>query len=216
MRKKISMCMMITFFCIPVYMRCNNNFSNTNSVAGDTVNNTRVITGDSVIIKPAILVAHGPVAVPAKILGNARIDSIVEFAKTLIGTRYLFGSADPLHGFDCSGFITYVFNHFRIIVPRSSIGFTNIGKEISSADSEKGDVILFTGTDSAERFVGHIGIIISNENGNIQFIHSSSGKANGVVITVLNDYYRRRFVKVVRLSTSETRPSSGKDKMEPL
>ena len=205
MRKKISMFMMITFFCVPIYMRCNNNFSKTNSVAVDTVNNTDVIAGDSVIIETAIKrIEPRPIAAPPIIASTTRVDSIVEFARTLIGTRYLFGSADPSHGFDCSGFITYVFNHFKISVPRSSVGFTNIGKEISSAHAKKGDIILFAGTDSAERFVGHIGIIISNENGDIQFIHSSSGKAKGVVITPLNDYYRGRFVKVVRLSTRET------------
>ena len=200
MRKKFSIFIMVVFLFIPMYMRCNNNFNNTNSVAHDTVNNTRVIIGDSTIIEPTIK----RVAPPAIIACNIRIDSLVEFAKTLIGTRYLFGSADPLHGFDCSGFIIYVFNHFKIIVPRSSIGFTNMGLEIATADSKKGDLILFTGTDYAERFVGHMGIIISNANGNIQFIHSSSGKAKGVVITSLNDYYKARLVKVVRLSTSET------------
>ena len=41
-------------------------------------------------------------------------DSILAFAKTLIGIPYLYASTDPAKGFDCSGFITYVFNHFNI------------------------------------------------------------------------------------------------------
>jgi len=205
MRKTFSIFMMLVFLLIPFYMRCNDNFSNSNSVAGGMVINTRVIIGDSTRIEPAIkLIAPGLLAAPALIAENNRIDSLVDFARTLIGTRYLFGSADPSHGFDCSGFVTYVFNHFKIIVPRSSIGFINIGLEIAAADSKKGDLILFTGTDRTERFIGHMGIIISNKNGNIQFIHSSSGKAKGVVITTLDDYYKGRFVKVVRVSTSET------------
>ncbi|MER3464122.1 MAG: glycoside hydrolase, partial [Chitinophagaceae bacterium] len=52
---------------------------------------------------------------------NVLPDSIVSFSKTLIGTPYRYGSTDPKVGFDCSGFITYVFNHFSISVPRSSI-----------------------------------------------------------------------------------------------
>ena len=156
---------------------------------------------DSVIVEPAIK-PIAPALVPATAIVAAHIpvDSIIQFARTLIGTRYLYGSADPMHGFDCSGFITYVFNHFKILVPRSSIDFTNVGEEIAVPDSKKGDVILFTGTNKAEQFVGHIGIIVSNKKGKIQFIHSSSGKAKGVVITPLNDYYKARFVKVVRLS----------------
>jgi cell wall-associated NlpC family hydrolase len=205
MRKKISIIMMAVFFFIPTYMRCNNNLINTNLNATDSVNDARVIPGSSIIAEPPIkLIA------PAIIAGKIPIDSIIEFAKTLIGTRYLYGSADPLRGFDCSGFITYVFNHFKILVPRSSIDFKNVGEEIAAAASKKGDLILFTGTDNAERLVGHIGIIISNENGNIQFIHSSSGKANGVVITPLNDYYKERFIKVVRLS------ATGRNVPQPL
>src|SRR5215218_9410117 len=61
---------------------------------------------------------------------NIGPDEVVRFARTLIGTPYRYGSTDPKIGFDCSGFITYVFNHFHITVPRSSIDFTNVGKEI--------------------------------------------------------------------------------------
>ena len=131
--------------------------------------------------------------------GNIHPEAIVAFAESLIGTPYLYASTDPQKGFDCSGFITYVFNHFQIKVPRSSIDFTNVGKEIAVQDAKRGDIILFTGTDSTERFVGHMGIIVSNQNGELQFIHSSSGKAHGVVVTPLNEYYKGRFVKVVRI-----------------
>ncbi|HEY8689732.1 MAG TPA: NlpC/P60 family protein, partial [Chitinophagaceae bacterium] len=98
-----------------------------------------------------------------------------------------------------SGFITYVFSHFGIKVPRSSIDFTNVGKEVAVPEAKRGDIILFTGTDSTERFVGHMGIVVSNQNGELQFIHSSSGKVYGVTVTPLNDYYKGRFVKVVRI-----------------
>ena len=75
------------------------------------------------------------------------------------------------------------FGHFGIVVPRSSIDFTDAGKEIPIENSKGGDLILFTGTDSTERFVGHIGLIVSNENNRLSFIHSSSGKKYGVTIT---------------------------------
>jgi hypothetical protein len=42
---------------------------------------------------------------------------LVDFAETLAGTPYVYGSINPAVGFDCSGFITYVFNHFDIRVP---------------------------------------------------------------------------------------------------
>ena len=126
-------------------------------------------------------------------------DSLVAFAKTLVGIPYLYASTDPEKGFDCSGFITYVFNHLGMRVPRSSVDFTNYGKQIPLEAAKPGDLILFTGTDSTIRIVGHMGIIVSNENRQVAFIHSSSGKANGVVITPLGDYYMGRFVKVIRV-----------------
>jgi cell wall-associated NlpC family hydrolase len=124
---------------------------------------------------------------------------LVSYAQDLIGIPYKYASADPVNGFDCSGFITYVFNHFGITVPRSSVDFTNQGKEISPEDARPGDLILFTGTDSTIRVVGHMGIVISEPAQPLRFIHSSSGKANGVTISPLEGYYRSRFVKVIRV-----------------
>jgi cell wall-associated NlpC family hydrolase len=131
--------------------------------------------------------------------GNIQPEAIVNFAESLIGTPYKYASTDPAQGFDCSGFITYVFNHYQIKVPRSSIDFTNVGKEVTVQNAKRGDIILFTGTDSTERFIGHMGIVVSNQNGELQFIHSSSGKAHGVTISPLDKYYQGRFVKVVRV-----------------
>lgn len=129
---------------------------------------------------------------------GANPQQVVAFAKTLIGVPYLYGSTDPAKGFDCSGFITYVFKHFNIIVPRSSIDFTNVGKEVSAAQAREGDLILFTGTDSTEHFVGHMGIVVSNTD-TLRFIHSTSGKQYGVTVTPLSNYYKGRYVKTVRI-----------------
>jgi cell wall-associated NlpC family hydrolase len=132
-------------------------------------------------------------------IGNTKPAELLAFAQTLMGVRYKYGSSDPVNGFDCSGFITYVFNHFNIAVPRSSIEFTNYNKVVDLNEARPGDLILFTGTDSTIREVGHMGIITSVNNDLVEFIHSSSGKANGVTITPLNKYYLGRFVKVIRV-----------------
>jgi len=125
--------------------------------------------------------------------------ALVSYAETLIGTPYKYASTDPDVGFDCSGFITYVFNHFNINVPRSSVAFTDAYPEVPTTNAKEGDLILFTGTGSTNGVVGHMGIIVSNISDSISFIHSTSGKANGVTITPLNAYYKSRFVKVVRI-----------------
>ncbi len=130
---------------------------------------------------------------------NLHPDTLVNFAETLIGIPYKYASTDPSIGFDCSGFVTYVFNHFDVKVPRSTRDFENTGTEIPLPTVRRGDLILFTGTDSTERIIGHMGIIVSNDNGKVKFIHSTSGKAYGVTITDYNKYYQGRFVKTIRV-----------------
>jgi cell wall-associated NlpC family hydrolase len=123
---------------------------------------------------------------------------LVNFAQTLLGVPYRYASSNPLTGFDCSGFITYVFNHFQIAVPRSSVDFTNAGKEIALSNARAGDLILFTGTVDTIRIVGHMGIITENRD-TLKFIHATSGRAYGVTVSALNNAYKRRFVKVIRV-----------------
>lgn len=127
-------------------------------------------------------------------------EKIVAFAKTQIGVQYKYCSMDPKMGFDCSGFVNYVFDHFHVKVPRSSVEFTHEGEDVALGNARPGDLILFTGTAKDARSVGHIGIITANDNGNISFIHSSSGTANSVVISPLAGYYTSRFIKVIRVA----------------
>lgn len=134
---------------------------------------------------------------------KSRASALTDFAETLKGISYKYGAADPKRGFDCSGFINYVYMQFNISVPRASREFTNFAKEIKLNEARRGDLILFTGTDSTKRVVGHMGIITSNNGKSHEFIHSTSGKAYGVTVTPLNRYYQGRFVKVIRVLNEE-------------
>ena len=156
---------------------------------------------DTIISATPDTPAMQPLLAPATEVNTGTTDRIalVNFAKTLMHVPYKYASSDPVVGFDCSGFITYVFNHFNIAVPRSSVDFTNVGTTIDLMQAIPGDLILFTGTDSTIRIVGHMGIITENNNGQLKFIHSTSGKQNGVTITPLERYYKSRFVKVIRV-----------------
>jgi cell wall-associated NlpC family hydrolase len=140
-----------------------------------------------------------PIAILKPVIpGSAKRDSLVTFAKTLIGTPYLYAGTDPAKGFDCSGFINYVFNHFNVTVPRSSYDFINAGKKIPLDSCQEGDLILFTGTNPQERTIGHIGIVCETKTKWPSFIHSSSGKANSVTITSMESvFYQDRFVAAV-------------------
>lgn len=125
-------------------------------------------------------------------------DELIAFAQTLKGVRYKYASADPDNGFDCSGFVLYVFRHFNVNVPRSSSSFSKVGRTVPLDDAKPGDIILFTGTNSRTRSVGHVAIVTGGGS-SLSFIHATSGKAYSVVETTMTPHYRKRLVKVVRV-----------------
>ena len=123
---------------------------------------------------------------------------VVAYAKSLKGIPYKYACADPARGFDCSGFVQYVFHHFDIHLPRSSADFAEIGTPVSLSEAKPGDLILFTGTNSNNRSIGHVGIITHTRD-SIVFIHASSGKAAAITESSLSPHYRKRFVKTVEV-----------------
>lgn len=136
------------------------------------------------------------VAEPAK-SSVANSKSIIEFSQNLLGIPYRYASSNPSIGFDCSGFVSYVYKNFNIQVPRSSKAFYKMGKGKTLANAEVGDVLVFTGSNSRKRTAGHVGILLEKEGDKIKFIHSSSGNKKGVVITEMDKYYKNRFLKAV-------------------
>jgi cell wall-associated NlpC family hydrolase len=125
--------------------------------------------------------------------------NFVDFAETLIGTPYVWGSTNPKVGVDCSGFVNYVSKHFGIAVPRTSAQFGHLGTAVLAGEAQTGDIILFTGSNAKKRVVGHMGIVTENPEGDLHFIHSSSGHKRGVHISKLTGYYKARLVKIIRI-----------------
>ncbi len=125
-------------------------------------------------------------------------DSIVSFGAEFIGTPYVYAGTSP-NGFDCSGFIYYVFKNFGIEVPRSTSLYTDFGSEIPIEQVQKGDLVLFLSP--TRNAIGHIGIV-SNANGaESDFIHATSGKQMSVVISnMATNGYKKRFVKAIRVA----------------
>ena len=131
---------------------------------------------------------------------SALRDSIVNFGMQFLGTPYVSGGCSK-DGFDCSGYVYYVYQHFKIQVPRSSIEFNNFGIEIPIEEVRKGDILLFLSP--TRNVIGHVGIV-TNANGNeSEFIHSSSGRTMKVVVSSLKTKgYSDRFVKAVNVLES--------------
>lgn len=126
-------------------------------------------------------------------------NKLVQFAKMFEGTPYDYANTDPMRGFDCSGFVQFVYGNFNIRVPRSSGQYQSFGKEIPLDQAEAGDILLFTGSDAGNRTPGHLGIVISAEKP-LQFMHSATSNRRGIMISSLNEaYFQQRFIKVVRV-----------------
>lgn len=128
-------------------------------------------------------------------------DSIICFASDYLGTPYLYAGITE-KGFDCTGFVYFVFNHFGIKTSRASSGYENAGEQVDVDCAQPGDIILFTGTNAEIRQVGHAGIVYENNDGTVYFIHSSSSKNHfGVTITQFNTSpgYKKRFLRVITI-----------------
>ena len=119
---------------------------------------------------------------------------IVDTAMKHLGTRYSYGGASP-SGFDCSGFTMYVYSQHGYSLPHTATGQwqSGLGSRVYSiGELQPGDLVFFNDPSrNAGKACSHAGIYISSG----QFIHSSSSKSNGVIISDLTSgYYNTYFV----------------------
>lgn len=122
-------------------------------------------------------------------------DSILERGMSLIGTRYRFGGTSETSGFDCSGFIGYLFREEAgLKLPRSTREMINVNAPLVARDNLKPGDLLFFSTNGRGR-VSHAGIYLGDD----QFIHSSSRRSGGVRIDSLGDrYWSKTFIEAKR------------------
>jgi cell wall-associated NlpC family hydrolase len=127
----------------------------------------------------------------------SKSDSIVAYALQRYGTDYTYGGATD-GGFDCSGFITFVYNQFGVKIPHGSSLQAKLGESVAMAEARKGDIIVFTGTNLEDRTPGHVGIVITPPAKPIKFVHSSSN--GGVKVSeVEGTLYQKRFLDIRRV-----------------
>lgn len=126
---------------------------------------------------------------------NLMRDQIIEIAKQYLGIRYVPGGQSE-KGFDCSGFVSYVYSKLGIKIPRSSASQCAAGAKVTKDGTEVGDLVFFL--TRGKSVISHVGIYI----GDNKFIHSaSSGK--GVIISSLNEpYWKARFSRAATFLTN--------------
>lgn len=144
---------------------------------------------------PAIVPAAfstGPAAGTGK-GANEWGDRLVSRAMNYLGTPYRYGGTSPQTGFDCSGFVYYLYGAvFGQRIPRMPHDMAREATPVARSDLQRGDLVMFgyRGT------ITHIGIY----SGNGQFVHATH-RGSPVMVTSLDaDYYNTRYMKAVRLS----------------
>lgn len=120
-----------------------------------------------------------PSAAALKGQSTGTASAIIATAKKYIGVPYLWGGTTP-NGFDCSGYVQYVFKAHGISLPRVSRDQYTAGYSVSRSNLKPGDLVFFNTSGSG---VSHLGIYL----GDNQFIHASTSK--GVTISLLSSSY---------------------------
>jgi cell wall-associated NlpC family hydrolase len=127
---------------------------------------------------------------------TSNADQVIDFAKTFLGVPYVYGGASPT-GFDCSGFIQYVFKEFGYSLARTAGDQSLFGFDITLSEVQPGDLLYFKGRNVKSSAIGHVGMVTAVTDGKVEFIHAA-GKS--VRMDVLNNssYYVPRFIKARR------------------
>jgi cell wall-associated NlpC family hydrolase len=147
-------------------------------------------------VEPApepITEAPAAIAVQEKTAWTERARDLLMNAISHTGIQYKYGGNSPETGFDCSGFVAYVFKQtINLTLPHSALALSQIGKVIPKTEMQAGDLVFFK---TIKNTISHVGIYL----GDNRFIHAPN--ANGAVrIESMGDgYWAQRFSGAKRL-----------------
>lgn len=144
------------------------NNSNTNN------SNDSSATNDSTPAKEVSAKSTAGKETVAAAKGSAKGKEVANYACGFVGNPYVAGGTSLTNGADCSGFTQSVYKAFGYSLPRNSTSQRSVGKEVSYAEAEPGDIICYP---------GHVAIYI----GNGKIVHASSAKTG---IKISNALYR--------------------------
>lgn len=116
---------------------------------------------------------------------------LLNMARQYLGVPYVWAGRSP-GGFDCSGFIYFVFDQLGYGLPRMADGQYEVGIPVPRQALRPGDLVFF---ETYEPGPSHVGIYLGNE----QFIHASSGAGYVTVTPMSNPYHRDRYLGARRI-----------------
>jgi len=117
---------------------------------------------------------------------------VVATALTLRGTPYRDGGSEPSSGFDCSGFVQWVFAQHGTALPRDVKHQFDAGEKIDARDLQPGDLVFFQ---TVSRGPSHVGIAIGGD----EFVHAPSSKGVVRIEHISTEYWSKRWVGAKRV-----------------
>ena len=123
----------------------------------------------------------------ARDTNSPSIAKLISYAKSLIGTPYKYGGHSPDTGFDCSGFVDYVFQHTAgLALPHNAQEMSQRGLPVKSSQLREGDLVFY---DTNNQAYSHVGIYLGNE----RFIHAPSSGGSVRIEDMALDYWKKHY-----------------------
>lgn len=110
---------------------------------------------------------------------NQLVTSIINTGRSFVGGKYVSGGTSPETGFDCSGFLQYIFKQNGVDIPRDTSGIFKVGKEVSLSNVQPGDIICSRGSGLSGRHVQMVSRVDSSNNQ--IYVIEAKGKKWGIV-----------------------------------
>jgi cell wall-associated NlpC family hydrolase len=137
--------------------------------------------------------------IPQPLVGSMVTEGVVSTAMHLLGTRYRNGGSDP-DGFDCSGFVQYVFAQQGVLMPRTVEEQAHYGLRVED-ELRAGDLVFFH---TSGRGPSHVGIALDNT----RFVHAPSSRGEVRIEPLARPYWADRFVEARRLIVTAPAPTN--------
>lgn len=148
----------------------------------------------------------GTQSAPVEESSSAWTDTAQEImisALSLTGIKYKYGGSSPETGFDCSGFVRYVFQHAAsLTLPHGARALSQLGRTVPMDQLQPGDLVFFNTLKSA---FSHVGIYLGDK----RFIHAPSSGGGIHVVNMEDAYWAKRFNGARRIEADDTATASS-------
>lgn len=187
LRYLILLLVLATAFLVALMRPLPSNATETVSTTTTTTDDVLTAARTQLQLRRAAYLARQREALRARLTFGTRVTT---YAKRFLGVPYSYGGSSPSTGFDCSGFVRYVYRHFGVSLPHSSYSQMSFGRRVLRKYLKPGDLVFFAGG-------GHVGIYIGN-NREIDAPHTGAV----VHLSTMTDWYSYDYYGARRLAAA--------------